>query len=117
MRTFESGATRDSDEEKLDYEGFISPLVLKRYAEYMHKNRIQADGKLRASDNWQKGIPVDQYMKSKLRHFMDTWLIHRGHPARAVCSDQEEVLCAELFNTMGMLHEILREQENEASQT
>jgi hypothetical protein len=77
MREFKSGATRDDDADKYDYEGFLSPLVLERYAEYMHKHRKQADGKMRDSDNWQKGIPVVQYMKSKLRHIMVTWKLHR----------------------------------------
>jgi len=116
MREFDTGATRDSDENKYDYEGILSPCVLKRYAEYMHKHRIQADGKLRDSDNWQKGIPVEQYMKSKWRHFMDTWMLHRqlmneikSFPDRSEEDiNLEESLCAELFNTMGMLHELLK---------
>ena len=109
IRKFESGATRDSDENKLDYEGFLSPIVLRRYAQYMCKHRKQSDGQLRDSDNWQKGIPIAQYMKSKWRHFMDTWSQWRAkidHPIDQY--DIEESLCAELFNTMGMLHEILK---------
>ena len=104
-REFETGATRDTDEGKLDYEGFFSPLVMLRFAEYMHENREQPDG-FRESDNWQKGIPQEAYMKSKYRHFMDTWLHHRGL-ADLAGSDLERALCAELFNTMGYLHTIL----------
>jgi hypothetical protein len=104
MREFDTGATRDTDENKLDYEGFLSPLVLERYAQYMNKNRIQADGKARASDNWQKGIPKDAYMKSAWRHFMEWWTRHRGLPNFCV----EEAICALLFNAMGYLHEILK---------
>ena len=52
MRHFKSGATRDSDETKIDFEGFMSPLVIERFGEYMTKHRIQADGGLRDSDNW-----------------------------------------------------------------
>lgn len=69
IRTFDTGATRDTDEGKLDFEGFLSPLALERFAEYMNKHRQQSDGSLRDSDNWQKGIPVKQYMKSMWRHF------------------------------------------------
>ena len=105
MREFTTGATRDTDTAKLDYEGFLCPRVLERYATYMHKNRLQADGKLRSSDNWQKGIPIEAYMKSKWRHFMDTWKAYRNP---AVPIDMEESLCAELFNTMGLLHELLK---------
>lgn len=105
MRTFESGATRDNDDEKLDYEGFLSPLVLRRYAEYMHANRIQANGTVRSSDNWQKGIPQSAYMKSMWRHFMAVWMGYRNGDV------SEDDLCALIFNVMGMLHELLKENE------
>ena len=104
MREFDTGATRDSDDGKLDFEGFLSHPVLVRYAQYMHKHRIQADGGLRASDNWQKGIPQDAYMKSMFRHFMDLWACHRGRGDLVLL---EESLCAVLFNAMGYLHEHL----------
>jgi hypothetical protein len=107
MREFETGATRDVDHNKLDYEGFLSPLVLEAFARYMHTNRIQADGKTRASDNWQKGIPKEAYMKSAWRHFMDWWMCHRN---TAINSEalQREALCALLFNVQGYLHELLK---------
>src|SRR5580698_7792736 len=63
FRTFETGATRNLDASKYDYEGFLSPLVMERFGQYMHKHRVQADGSLRDSDNWQKGIPLQAYMK------------------------------------------------------
>lgn len=114
MRVFETGATRDDDTNKFDYEGFLSPLVIERYAEYMHKCRLQADGKLRASDNWQLGQSPIVYMKSLYRHFVATWKMHRicYHPDKYSTIpynrfEQEENLCAILFNTMGYLHEIL----------
>lgn len=105
MRTFDSGATRNLDVSKLDYEGFLSPLVLKRFAEYMHANRVQADGSLRASDNWQKGIPPEAYMKSGFRHFMDWWMEHR---AIETPEGLERAICGLLFNAMGYLHEHLK---------
>lgn len=105
MREFETGAIRDTDEGKVDYEGFLSPLVLKRFGEYMNKHRVQTDGKLRDSDNWQKGIPLNVYMKSMYRHFIDVWQNHRKGVLRDV---QEEALCALLFNVMGYLHELLK---------
>ena len=76
-RYFSTGATRDTDQGKLDYEAFLSPIVLRRYGEYMHEHRMQSDGELRDGDNWQKGMPRDQYMKSGFRHFMDWWTFHR----------------------------------------
>ena len=107
MREFDTGATRDTDTNKLDYEGFLSPLVLERYAQYLNKHRVQADGKLRDSDNWQKGIPIKVYMKSKWRHFMDTWLWYRVKPVGA---NIEESLCAVIFNAQGYLFELLKER-------
>ena len=106
IRTFETGATRDTAQDKLDYEGFLSPLVLQRYAQYMHKNRLQPDGALRDSDNWQLGIPIPQYMKSLWRHFMEVWGLHRG----VATGDITEALCAVIFNAMGYLHEVLKKQ-------
>lgn len=105
MREFDTGASRDSDEDKLDYEGFLSPLVLEEFANYMHKNRIQSDGSVRDSDNWQKGIPLDAYMKSGFRHFVDWWSAHRGGG-----QDVVEALCALIFNAQGYLHELLKEE-------
>lgn len=113
MRTFETGATRDTAEGKLDFEGFLSPLALLRYAEYMHEHRIQPDGELRPSDNWQKGMPREEYMKSLHRHFMDAWLVHRGLDDVAR-EDLETALCAVLFNTFGYLHELLVEKRRSA---
>lgn len=113
VRTFETGATRDTDEGKYDYEGFLSPIVLQRYAQYMHKHRKQSDGTLRASDNWQKGIPREQYMKSLFRHVIDLWRHHRRNIdqpdfEQAWRASIEDLLCAVMFNVMGYLHEYLR---------
>ena len=106
-RVFASGATRQDDKEKLDYEGFYSPLVKKRFAQYMHKNRHLPDGSLREPDNWQKGIPLPAYAKSLNRHFEDFHLIHRGYPDEAR-EDIEEALCGIIFNAQGYLFEILK---------
>lgn len=108
IRTFESGATRDTNEDKLDYEGFLSPIVVRRFAKYMHKHRVQSDGTLRDSDNWQKGMPLDSYMESGWRHFMDWWGEHRGIESR---EGLEDALCALLFNVQGYLFEILQEED------
>ncbi len=106
MRTFSTGATRSDNEDRLDYEGFFSPLVFERFGQYMHEHRKQADGKLRDSDNWQKGIPINVYMKSMWRHFVEVWKLRRQGWLRS--PPLENALCALLFNVMGMLHEILK---------
>jgi hypothetical protein len=107
MRTFGTGATRDIEAGKLDYEGFLSPLVLRRYAKYMQAHQVQSDGKVRTGDNWQKGMPIDVYMKSMLRHVMDVWLRHDGHEPESG-AELGEALCAVVFNAMGYLYELER---------
>lgn len=114
-RVFVTGASRDTDEGKLDYEGFLSSLVIQRFARYMHENRKMKDGSYRDSDNWQKGMPLDAYMKSMWRHFMEVWAIHRDIGVNgdldALREDQERALCALLFNVQGYLHELLVKRE------
>jgi hypothetical protein len=106
VRTFETGATRDTDEGKLDFEGYLSPVVLLRYAEYMRNHQATADGQVRPGDNWQKGMPPEAYMKSMLRHLMDVWLMHRGYPSDTGASI-EDALCAVMFNAMGYLFQVM----------
>jgi len=112
MRQFNSGATRDDNNNKPDFEGFLSPLVIRRFGEYMLLHQIQADGAVRDSDNWQKGIPKNEYIKSGFRHFMDWWLEHRGHESR---DGLQDALCALMFNCMGYLHELLKEKTSQVN--
>ncbi len=102
-RTFDSGAFRNSDEGKLGYEGFTNPLVMKKYAEFMSKNRQLEDGTLREPDNWQKGIPIQALMESGTRHFEDVKLHHRGHGDDAVEGYLDSIFGA-VFNLLGMAH-------------
>jgi len=108
LRIFSTGATRDTTEGKHEPWGFTSALVEKRFCEYMHLHRKQSDGKLRDSDNWQNGIPVDVYKHSLSRHIQDLRLILEGYPQSALEPDLEEVLCAVLFNVQGMLYETIK---------
>jgi len=116
LREFNTGATRNLDKSKLDYEGFLSPLALEAFAKYMHSHRQQKDGTFRDSDNWQKGIPQDVYVKSLFRHFFDLWSLHRGgtpiSPDSGLQVDRVEALCAMMFNVQGLLHELLKEQSD-----
>lgn len=107
VRTFSSGATRDTDQGKFDYEAFLSPLVLERYARYMHFNRHQSDGMLRDGDNWQRGIPIEAYQKSLWRHMMAAWTRWRGWDQ----TNLQEHLCGVLFNAMGLLHELVKAEQ------
>jgi len=113
IRTFDTGATRDADDGKLDFEGFLSPLTLVRFAEYMHMHRKQSNGEMRSSDNWQKGIPPDAYMKSLWRHLIEVWVSHRNdRDSYDICCDKEEALCAIIFNASGYLHELLKDDKS-----
>ena len=119
MRYFSTGATRDVDDNKLDFEGFLDPDVIQRYGEFMHIKRYQEDGKLRSADNWQKGISRDDYMSSLWRHFMDAWTLHRGHEVtdpKGNPVDMESALNGVLFNAMGYLFEELRKDLSRSPQ-
>lgn len=104
-RVFSTGATRDTVAGKIDYEGHLSVLALEAYGTYMDYNRLMKDGSARPSDNWQLGIPRDQYMKSGLRHMFDWWKYHRGF---SIKENIVWALCGVLFNASGYLHELLK---------
>lgn len=106
IRTFDTGATRSPLGDKLQYEGYLSPLVLQRFAQYMRKHQVQSDGNVRPADNWQKGIPLESLIDSGTRHYMDWWLHHRGYNGNA-CEPIEEALCALMFNVMAYLKHVM----------
>jgi len=112
VRTFPTGATRNQDTGKLRYEGFFSPSVLRRRAQFMHKHRLQSDGQMREPDNWQRGMDLETYADSGIRHMVEFWLAHRGHPMTPASpndpQDIQEVICALMFNLEGYLHEVLK---------
>ncbi len=111
MRTFTTGATRDDDTHKVDYDGFVSIPALRAFGHYMRTHQVLADGTLRDSDNWRKGIPIEAYRKSMWRHFLDvaeTLGVEGRQP------DAIEALCALLFNVQGALHELVKEKREVA---
>lgn len=110
-REFKTGANRNSDEGKLDYEAFNSPIVDWYYAQYMHKHRLLEDGTMRDGDNWQKGFPLDVIQKSLARHYKDFHLISRGYTVVENGDEHkiEDILCGIIFNCKAYLHEILKE--------
>lgn len=107
-RVFDSGAIRDTAVGKPDFEGYLSPLVIRKFGEYMLTHQIDPDGNPRASDNWQKGFPRGVLMSSLWRHFVDVWAAHRGHDPEI---DIADALCAVLFNAMAYLHAVLEERK------
>src|SRR5437899_8805146 len=110
IRKFNTGATRDTSTGKIDYEAFMSPIVIKAYAEYLNKHRIGSDGSLREGDNWQKLFGEKHYdvcMKSMWRHFMDVWLYQRGSKDQMVGSI-DDALAAVIFNAMAYWYALLK---------
>src|SRR5262245_10789194 len=94
LRQFDTGANRDTDKGKYDYDGFLSPLAIEAFGAYMHFNRSIADGTFRDADNWQRGIPQDVYRKSLWRHWFDSWRALRGYPIK---ENVVWALCGVLF--------------------
>jgi len=116
IRQFETGATRDLDENKLDFEACNCPLVEERFAEFMLACSYLPDGTRRSDDNWQLGIPITSYMKSMMRHIHDVWKLHRGYKVfdrkTKKPVDMEIALCALRFNVNGYLHEVLKKKSD-----
>lgn len=110
IRKFTGGATRDTVEGKLSYVKGLSPIVLKRYLQYLDLHRLQSNGEKREFDNWKLGIDQATYLDGLGRHFWDVWLLCHGYPAEDNHGsvELESALCAIMFNSMGMLFEILK---------
>lgn len=109
LRTFASGATRDTATDKPEPWGFTSALVEKAFGEYMQRHQVQSDGQKRPSNNWTKGIPVVEYKHSLSRHVQDLRLIMEGFESEARTFDLIETLCAIRFNIDGLLYETLKD--------
>lgn len=109
IRTFSTGATRSSAEGKPEYAGYLSPRFIRAYGQYMLKHQVQADGNMRDCRNWQNGIPLESYMQSMFRHFVEVWTYHELLRKGQTVSPDDfiESLCALTFNAMGMCHELL----------
>ena len=115
-RVFDTGAYRDTSADKLSYLRHLSPMVLRRYVQFLHRMRQMPDGTVREPDNWKNGFPKDESAESLLRHVMELWLLNRGedtlHPRDARDpQDAEEVVCSILFNASCYLHALLMERK------
>ncbi len=119
MDKFETWATRSSDKGKIDFEWFLNPLVLESFWNYMLSHQVQADWQLRSSDNWQKWMPIDNYMKSLLRHAFDVWKLHRWYEVYKEWKywGKEECLNALFFNVQWYLFEIVKNKETKEEQS
>ena len=110
IRTFNSGATRDTDEGKLDFEAALSPIVMERFVLYMSKNRLQPNDVVRECDNWQ-GLfgpkHLNVCLKSAMRHLWAWWKAHRGYKVK---DGLEDAVCGVIFNAMAYLFKILSDK-------
>lgn len=108
IRTFKSGANRNSEEGKRDIEAYLNPRALQIYCDYMYKHQFLEDGTKRPGDNWQKGFGKDVCAKSLMRHVLDFWLFHRGYKGRETIVD---ALCAIIFNSFAYLLELEKKHD------
>ncbi len=90
LRSFETGAIRDSDEDKESYIESISWLALRRYAFYM-KTQEKKYGR----GNWKKGIPTESGEDSLFRH-LTKYLLNKYDNANI--EPDIDHLAAALFN-------------------
>lgn len=85
-RTFDTGATRDIDDWKLEYSRYIHPLADYSFAEYMKSKQI-IWWEYRRWDNWQKWIPPESLFDSLIRHIEIVKLLYKGYNIIEVSKD------------------------------
>ena len=96
-RQFNTGALRDNDDSKENYIGAVSFIALKRYAHY------QTDAAKRYPDgNWRKGIPIEEYEKSLMRH-LQKYFSNKYDGTNF--EPNVDHLAAAWFNLQGIIHE------------
>lgn len=96
-RRFNTGAQRDNDVGKPDLIESLSWLALHRHGLYM-RSKEERYGR----GNWKKGIPIEEYEKSVMRH-LQKYLANKYDGGSF--EPEEDHLCAALFNLIGMIHE------------
>lgn len=94
---FKTGAFRDSQEGKLDFVETVSFTAMNRYVRYMTGKK-----KKYGAGNFKKGIPIDSYEKSLLRH-IDKYFRNKYEGGKDEL--EEDHLAAIIFNTLGIMHE------------
>lgn len=87
-RVFDSGAQRDRQFGKGRYD-LLSPLAIKRLSELYERGAIKYDDR-----NWEKGMPLSQYVDSGIRHFFNYLEGKRD----------EDHLAAVMWNAGGAIH-------------
>lgn len=112
LRMSESGAIRNSDIGKINYQGALSPLILEAYGKYIEKHSLLPDGTRRNNKNWQKLFgTVEEHkevcIESAWRHFIDVLMEHDGYESR---DGLDEALGGLMFNIQGYWFAELKER-------
>lgn len=117
LRISESGAIRNSDIGKINYQGALSPLILEAYGKYIEKHSLLPDGTRRNNKNWQNlfGTPEEHRqvcIESAWRHFIDLLMEHDGYESR---DGIDEALGGLMFNIQAYWFSFLieRKRKNE----
>lgn len=97
LREFSTGALRDIDDGKEDYIESISWLTMRRFAFYM-----KSFEKKYGRGNWKKGIPIEDYERSLMRH-LQKYLANKYD--NAGLEPDVDHLGAAMFNLSGLIHE------------
>jgi hypothetical protein len=94
---FKTGAIRDTQEGKVDFIETISWTALRRYGEYMTEKK-----KKYGCGNFKKGITIESYEKSLVRH-IQKYLENKYEDGQQEV-DQDHI-AAIVFNAFGIMHE------------
>lgn len=97
VRQFETGAIRDNEDGKEDYIETISWTAFRRFSQYMTSKKSKY-----GSGNFKKGIPIESYEKSLLRH-VSKYLINKYEGGDL--ESNEDHCAAIAFNIFGIMHE------------
>jgi len=87
-RTFETGAVRDRAKGKGRYD-LLSPIAIDRLAKLYERGGEKYDPR-----NWEKGMPLSQFVDSGLRHFFNYLEGKR----------EEDHLAAVMWNSAGAIY-------------
>lgn len=105
IRQFKTGAIRDSLDGKEDYIETISWTAFKRYAQYMTSKKEKY-----GSGNFKKGIPIESYEGSLVRH-LQKYLANKYENGQTEVN--EDHLSAMVFNIFGIMHELEQGNSNQ----
>lgn len=101
---FNTGAIRDTQDGKLDFVETMAWMAIAEYSKYMTAKKAKY-----GSGNFHKGIPVESYQASLMRHIVKYLCIaecrQRGVIPPAWMEAHEDHLCAVIFNTLGIIYE------------